>query len=199
MKTIGGITLKPIDIKALTNTPVIDMGDLLLRPVAYEDYTDIFEYGSDDEVTNFLAWDSYQSIEDAKHSVRTIFLERPTKGVPSAYAIVHKDDQKMIGTCDFFKVEWHKDRGEIGYVMNKHYWNRGYMTRVLQEVVRFGFKYLGLEAVDIRHLPENIGSRRVIEKAGFRYVSDQYYPRFDRDIPSYEMTKEEFETLYSKE
>lgn len=187
--------MKPLSPDKLANVPSIDMGDLLLRPVQYDDYSDMYQYGSDDDVTAFLAWDSYQSIDDAKTSVQNVFLERPNKGVPAAYAIIHKEDNMMIGTCDFFKVEWHKNRGEIGYVLHKHYWNRGYMTRVLKEVIKFGFEYLNLEAIDIRHLPENIGSRRVIEKAGFRFVSDQYYPRFDRDIPSYEMTKEDYNQL----
>jgi ribosomal-protein-alanine N-acetyltransferase len=190
--------MKPLDIDALTNIPIFDLGDLILRPVHYEDYHDIYEYGSMDDVTQFLAWDSYQSIEEVKQAVRTVFLQRPQNGVPSAYAIVHKNDHKMIGTCDIFKVEWHKNCGEIGYVLHKDYWNKGYMTRVLQEVIKFGFEYLGLDAIDIRHLPENIGSRRVIEKAGFRFISDQYYPRFDRDIPSYEMTKEEYQRQYLK-
>lgn len=180
----------------LTNLPIVDLGDLLLRPVQYDDYKDMFEYAQDDDVTKYLAWDSYHQIEEAIRSVQQVFLSRPANRIPAAYAIFHKADHKMIGTCDFFKVDWAKQMGEIGYVLNKHYWNKGYMTRVLKELIRFGFEYLDLKYIEIRHLPENIGSKRVIEKCGFRYISDQYYAKMERDIPSYELTRDEYVTLY---
>ena len=190
--------MKPLDKEHLTNIPIVDMGDLLLRPVRYEDYKDMYDYGSDTEVTRHLAWNAYQAIDEAKRSVELVFLKRPENDIPSAYAIFHKSDHKMIGTCDFFKMEWEKERGEIGYVLHRNYWGRGYMTRVLGELIQFGFVYLQLRTIDIRHHPDNIGSRRVIEKCGFRYVGDQYYPRFEQDIPSYELTKEEYEGRKSK-
>jgi [ribosomal protein S5]-alanine N-acetyltransferase len=37
-------------------------------------------------------------------------------------------------------------------------------------VVRFGFETIGLHKITTRCLVENIGSRRVIEKVGFRFV-----------------------------
>ena len=47
--------MEPLSIKELTNLPVVDLGEIYLRPVEYEDYKDIFEYASDDEVTKTLA------------------------------------------------------------------------------------------------------------------------------------------------
>lgn len=184
--------MKPLTKEKLTNIPIIDMGDLLLRPVQENDYHDVYDYAKDDEVTHFLSWDSYLSIDQAKASVQNVFLSRPSNGVPSAYAIFHKHDHKMIGTCDVFSVKWDDARGEIGYVMHKDYWNRGYMSRVLKEVIAFAFEYLHLEYLDIRHHPDNVGSRRVIEKNGFTYVGDTFFKHYDMDIPSYKMTKEDY-------
>ena len=176
----------------LAHPPTIDLGEILLRPVRYDDYEDIFDYASDDEVTKTLAWDSYQSIDDAIQAVQNVFLVRPSKGIPAAYAIYHKADQKMIGTVDFFQVDWAKATGEIGYVLHRRYWNRGYMTRACQALIDYGFQQLRLKVIDIRHLAENIGSKRVIEKCGFRYVGDVYHKRLDKDLPSYRMTRREW-------
>jgi ribosomal-protein-alanine N-acetyltransferase len=96
----------------------------------------------------------------------------------------------MIGTCDVFSVDWDHGIGEIGYVMHRSYWGRGYMTRVLQAVIAFAFEYLGLERIDIRHHPDNIGSRRVIEKCGFVPTGTAYYKGFHMWIPTYKLTKE---------
>lgn len=81
-----------------------------------------------------------------------IFLPRPSRGIPAAYAIVHKDLNKMIGTCDFFTVNWEESYGEVGYCLNREYWNRGYVTLACKTLIEFGFNYLGLEKIVIRHL-----------------------------------------------
>lgn len=184
--------MEPKTVEELTNIPVIDLDDIYLRAVEYEDYKDMFDYGSDDEVTKTLAWGTYTELQDALDSIQNVFLTRPKKEIPAAYAIVHKQDHKMIGTCDFFRVDWEDAVGEIGYVLNRKYWNRGYMTKVCKAVIQFGFEYLGLQKIEIRHLPENNGSRRVIEKCGFTYTKDVYFKNFDRYIPNYEIVREEY-------
>lgn len=184
--------MNPPDERRLTRIPPIDLGDLLLRPVQYSDYRDMYDYGSDPEVTRHLSWDAYTTIEQARQSVRHVFLTRPFRGVPAAYAIVHKADDKMIGTCDVFTVDWDHGVGEIGYVLHRSYWGRGYMTRTLRAVIVFAFEYLGLLQIDIRHHPDNIGSRRVIEKCGFTPVGTAYYKGFDMRIPVYRMTKQDW-------
>jgi len=184
--------MRPKTIDELKHIPVVDLGEIFLRPVVFEDYKDMFEYGSDDEVTKTLVWDSYGTPADAIHSIKNVFLNRPEKELPSAYAIIYKETNKMIGTCDFFKVDWDELIGEIGYVLNRHYWNKGYMTKACRAVRDFGFEYLGLDKIEIRHLPSNIGSKRVIEKCGFRYIGEVYFKHFNKDISSYEMTKEEY-------
>lgn len=52
----------------LTNIPVVDLGEILLRAVISEDYNDMYKYGSDDEVTKYLVWNTYNSINDAINS-----------------------------------------------------------------------------------------------------------------------------------
>ena len=178
-----------LSIEKLINIPVIDLGDIVLRAVEYDDYRDMFEYGSDDEVTKMLNWDSYRTVQDAKDAVNNVFLTRPSKGTPSAYAIIHKEDNKMIGTCDFFRVDWEKESGEIGYCLNRDYWNRGYITKSCKAVIEFGFNYLGLNKIEIGHMKDNIGSKRVIEKCGFKYTGEEYHKALDVMLPKYELLK----------
>lgn len=184
--------MKQPSLRKLTDLPVVDLGDILLRPVRYEDYPDIFAYASDPEVTKTLAWNTYKDIEEAKNAVQNVFLARPSKGIPAAYAIVHKADNKMIGTCDFFSVDWNNASGEIGYVLNRNYWGHGYMTKVCGALIEFGFSYLKLGRIDIRHLKENVGSQRVIEKNGFRYVGTTYHKTMEVDLPTYVLTRADY-------
>lgn len=184
--------MRPSEEK-LQNIPVIDLGDILLRAVEYGDYKDMYLYGSDDEVTKTLFWNSYKNLEEAKQSVMKVFLSRPSNSLPAAYAIFHKEDQKMIGTCDILKVNWEEKYGEIGYVINRDYWNRGYMTKVCQAVMNVGFSYFDLNRIDIGHEVGNHGSRRVIEKCGFSFVEETYNEKHEVYLKMYNMYREDFE------
>ena len=58
--------------------------------------------------------------------------------------------------------------GEIGYILNRRYWNQGYMTEAARKVVSFGFEQLGLHRIIATCDPANIGSYRVMEKIGMQ-------------------------------
>ncbi|MCF7925938.1 MAG: GNAT family N-acetyltransferase [Candidatus Izimaplasma sp.] len=187
--------MMPLSIDKLIHIPEIDLGEIYLRAVRYEDYADIYDYGKNDVVTKTLAWDSFKTIEEAQDAVKNVFLSRPDKTLPNAYAIVHKATEKMIGTCDFHRIEWDKGIGEIGYVLHHDFWRKGYMTLATKALIRFGFEYLKLNTIEIGHANHNIGSRRVIEKCGFHYVKTGIYKRLNQETKYYEMTKKDYQQL----
>ncbi len=184
--------MKQPNIEILTNIPIIELDNIILRAVKREDYLDMYDYGKDDEVTKTLLWDRYENIDEAKSSCERVFLSRPSRGLPSAYAIVDKVSKKMIGTCDFCKVVWAEDYGEIGYVLNRDFWGKGYMTKACNAVMKFGFEYLGLDKIEIGHFESNIGSKRVIEKCGFKYTHTKTHERTSEPIPMYELYRKDF-------
>ena len=180
-----------INKEKLRVLPVIDLNEIYLRPVKYEDYKDMFEYGSDPLVTKSLTW-KYNKVEDAEISVKRVFISRPDRGLPSAYAIIHKADNKMIGTCDFHSVDWKENQGEIGYVINRKYWGKGFMTLACKALIKFGFEYLELDKVVISHRTNNIGSQRVIEKSGFKFISEKIHPKHGKLNRFYEITEDDY-------
>ena len=157
-----------MDIDKLINIPVVDCGGFTLRAIKFEDADDMFEYASDDEVTAKLSWPSHKNVDETKRIIVNHFLSRPMVGIPIAYAVVLNENNKMIGTCDFWHIDFRNGYGEIGYVINKNYWGRGITTIALKELIKFGFEYLGLERVQIAHATDNPASQRVIEKCDFR-------------------------------
>ena len=181
----------------LKNIPIYDLGDIVLRPIVLNDYHDMFEYGSDTEVTKYLLWSTYTKIDDALFSVNEFFLKRPSKGLPQAHAIIDKKNNKMIGTCDFAGYHPEESRGEIGYVLSKDYWGRGIMTKVCKKVIEFGFDYLDLDLITIRHHKLNIGSKMVVQRCGFKYIKEVYNKRFDSFIPYYELQRRDYEKSLS--
>jgi ribosomal-protein-alanine N-acetyltransferase len=179
--------MKKPTLEYLENIPTIDLGDILLRQIKASDYLDLYEYGKKDKVTKTLFWDSYQKEEDALNSIKYVFLSRPSKGIPSAHAIIDKKRKKMIGTCDIFRVDWDTLTGEIGYVLHDDYWGKGIMTKVCKAVIDYGFEYVGLNKIEIAHEINNIGSKRVIEKCGFNFVTTKLHKERKQYISYYEL------------
>ena len=57
--------------------------------------------------------------------------------------------------------------GHIGYWIDQDFANRGYTTRAVEILTRFGFDQLGLHRIEINIRPENAPSCKVAEKAGY--------------------------------
>lgn len=55
----------------------------------------------------------------------------------------------------------------LGYWAGQMYAGRGYITAAVRAVVRFSFDDLDLHRVEAACQPDNMASRRVLEKAGF--------------------------------
>jgi len=58
--------------------------------------------------------------------------------------------------------------------------------------MEYGYNILGVKALFAGHNPANVASRRVLEKLGFRYTHDEFYPPTGLHHPSYLLTAEEF-------
>ncbi|MDQ1147632.1 ribosomal-protein-alanine N-acetyltransferase [Bacillus sp. SORGH_AS 510] len=77
-------------------------------------------------------------------------------------------DDTLIGTINLFHVM----RGSlqsafIGYFLDKNHNGRGYTTEAAKLIVDYGFNDLHLHRIEAGVMPHNIGSIRVLEKAGF--------------------------------
>jgi RimJ/RimL family protein N-acetyltransferase len=68
---------------------------------------------------------------------------------------------------------------EIGWRIAAPYWGKGLATEGSREVIRFAFEWLKLESLVSFTVPENIASRRLMEKLGMTHdpADDFDHPR----------------------
>jgi ribosomal-protein-alanine N-acetyltransferase len=59
--------------------------------------------------------------------------------------------------------------GTLGYWIGEDYARHGYMREALEAVVHYAFRTLDLSRLEAACLPENVASRGVLEKTGFKY------------------------------
>jgi RimJ/RimL family protein N-acetyltransferase len=64
------------------------------------------------------------------------------------------------------------DELEIGYALYEPYWGRGYATEIAAACIEYGRRYLRGRTFFALVSPENYASRRVLEKAGLRFLRE---------------------------
>lgn len=62
----------------------------------------------------------------------------------------------------------HKKNAELGYWLAEPFWKNGIMTRAVIQMIDFGFKSYPVNRIFARPFGSNIGSQKVLEKAGFK-------------------------------
>ena len=72
----------------------------------------------------------------------------------------------FIGDCGI-NIGADKRLAQIGYTIAHEHWKQGYATEIVQSLVAYGFSRLKVHRITASVDPRNVGSCRVLEKAGF--------------------------------
>jgi ribosomal-protein-alanine N-acetyltransferase len=79
---------------------------------------------------------------------------------------------------------------EVGYLLGRPFWDKGFATEGAKAGLEFGFDGLGLETIIGLVHPENEGSKRVLEKLGMSFVEQAEY--FGITVLRYVLPRESF-------
>lgn len=178
-----------------SDLPTLETDRLILRKVTLNDVEDMFSYGSDEDVSKYVTWETHQSLSDTKEFVEFI-LNQYKMGKIAPWGIEHKESGKFIGTIDFVWWEPKHKSAEIGYVISKEFWGKGLTTEAAKGLISFGFEKMDLVRIQARCFLENIGSKRVMEKTGMSLEGiirrGMFAKGEHRDLRLYSILKEEF-------
>ncbi|MBG9979437.1 GNAT family N-acetyltransferase [Facklamia lactis] len=152
----------------------LETESLILRPFEKADLHDFNEYAKVPGVGEMAGWVHHQSMEESEQILDLFINEKKT------FAIVDKSTGKVIGS---FGIETYNEElvdskyqnlkcREIGYVLSKDFWGRGYMPQACYAVLQYCFETLQLDAVFCGYFKRNVQSKRVTEKLGFHYLLD---------------------------
>ena len=143
---------------------------LRLRRVRPDDAQRIFDYwAGDPEVTRYLTWQPHTSVA-VTEEILARWLAEYGKPDTYRYGIELKETGELIGMIDV--VHFTDGNPVIGYCSGRPTWGRGYMTEALRALCAAIFDE-GYPAILIQAIRENIGSNRVIRKAGFAFTGSE--------------------------
>ena len=77
---------------------------------------------------------------------------------------------KIIGSIGAFRQgNIHRQTAELGYYIAEEYWGKGIMTEAVKQLCDYVFSNTDIIRIYAEPFAYNIGSCRVLEKAGFQY------------------------------
>jgi RimJ/RimL family protein N-acetyltransferase len=161
----------------------------VLRRFTESDVDNLLALDGDPEVMRFL--------DDGKVRTRDR-IERETLPVILAgyhhgggyWAAIDRTSGAFLGWA---LLRWDHDRTyELGYRLLRSAWGRGYATELAQALVHKAFTELGADRVTATTMTVNAGSRRVMDKAGLRFVRT-----FFEEWPEYLEGAEHGDVLYA--
>jgi RimJ/RimL family protein N-acetyltransferase len=159
---------------------IVETERLVLRRPRVSDEPAVFaRYASDPEVTRYMAFPTHRSLDDTHAFVQwsdAVWARWPQAGPLLVFA---RDGVTLLGGAGI--VNDTDDRAQIGYVLARDAWGRGYATEALLASVEMA-RAAGVCRLEAGVHVDHPASCHVLEKAGF--VREGVRPGRPTDFPN---------------
>ena len=174
---------------------MIPTNRMILRKFSLEDAADVLAYASDEQTLKYLTWSGITNLESAKDVISNYYCN------DGVYALELKETKRCIGCIDV-RVNSEHEKASFGYVLNREYWSKGYMSEALSAVLQLCFEELELNRVEATHYVGNEGSGKVMEKCGMKLeglaAQEVKIKGIFHDVVHYGITKDEWKSKEEK-
>lgn len=154
------------ELSDLKSLPVLSAERVTLRPLAMPDAPILHSFFSDPETMRY-----WSSLPHPDESHTRALVASTGSGFESRtilqWGIARNDDSRLLGTVTLMP-ELNQPRAELGYVLGREHWGKGYAGEAQRRVVEFGFGDLALHRLEADTHPGNEASARSLERLGFR-------------------------------
>lgn len=170
---------------------------LVLRNFKLEDASSAYEnYCFDEVVTRYVTWYPHASLDVTIQDLKTRVLPMHDSDCKLDLAITtNQHEDEVIGNI---AASIEETTAEIGYVLSRRFWNKGYMTEAFAAMIAYLFTNTKVNKVIACFEKDNVASGKVMEN-GLTYQKDILEQRkFDSDkndvatCALYQITKEEW-------
>lgn len=164
---------------------------LVLRPLNNKDLDSVHSYASDEENTIFMFWLPNESKEETQQFLANVTIEW-AKEIPSFYEFAIVLNEIQIGAIALY-LDGTRSTGEMGWIISKKYWKKGYAFEAAEAVKSFAINQLQLSKLVAKCDYRNSSSYNLMEKLGFSLECDtgtRTYPKTGETVKelTYSMT-----------
>jgi ribosomal-protein-alanine N-acetyltransferase len=162
---------------------------LRLRPFTLTDHAAHAALYSDAEVMRYMPRGPMSPLaaRQASLTVLTHFIEHWAQHAFGVWAVTDKTTGQLLGQCGLrFLPELNEV--EVLYLLARASWGQGLASEAARAALAYGFDQVGLDRIIALTKPENIASRRVMEKLGMQYEKNLHI--FNLEAVYYGMMRE---------
>ena len=135
-----------------------------LRPWALTDLESLVRHANNPNIAKFMRdVFPYPYTEETGKQ----FIEFATKDDPIHIFAIDVNGEAIGGIGIHPQTDVHRKNAELGYWLAEPFWGKGIITNAIKEITAFGFKTYDINRIFAGSFGSNIGSQRVLEKAGF--------------------------------
>ena len=145
---------------------------LILRQFTPDDADLLVELDSDPDVMFFINGGTPTPRHEVGDDILPAFLRYYQRWPGYGFwALIERETGEFLGWVHFRPEPGSPDdEPELGYRLRRAAWGRGYAAEASRAVIDRGFAEFGVRRVVANTMAVNTASRRVMEKAGLRYV-----------------------------
>ncbi|MGV3467369.1 MAG: GNAT family N-acetyltransferase [Heyndrickxia sp.] len=124
--------------------------------------------GSSNNFRKWISWiDDIKNKEDASEFIKYYINEIiENGGYPKSVAIIYRGE--IAGKIGFNEIDKESKVGDIGYWLGEKFQGKGIMAKAFKTFIDYGFKNLGLNRIEVYISIDNIKSRKLPERFGFK-------------------------------
>ena len=153
---------------------------LLLRPLDVCDLETTHAYAGDKESTKYMIALPNETLEETEEFLTQASAEW-RKNEPQFYEFAVDLDGLHIGGISITLGETLRE-GELGWILHKNYWKKGYATEAARAVKDFAINDLHVSRLIAHCDSRNTASRRLMERLGMTLLSGDGI-RYNRSSP----------------
>jgi len=148
---------------------------IIIRDHITDDIKSHHKLLSDDEIMYYLEDIKTSSFEESKKNLLDSinYASNPTREFVFL-KMVEKNTNEHIGEIGY-TVTYSKNNlknAHLGYFTYPTFWNQGYVTEAVKELIRFAFEEDNVKRITTGCLAENIGSEYVMKKCGLKKTNE---------------------------
>ena len=148
--------------------PTLRTPHLILRPWTAEDGDAWFNILQEEGLLRYFPNQTPPLRERADRYISHHLAHWEKRGY-GHWAVIPQDDGQVAGWCGLEDLP-ELGETEVAYLLSTRAWGRGYATEAARAAVEFGFRTCHLPAIIGLVHPENVASRRVLEKCGLTFA-----------------------------
>ena len=148
--------------------PTLQTRRLRLRPLERSDTAAIQQAASAREIADTMISlpHPYPPGEAERYLARQ--QSEREAGHSLTFAVEPKEERGFCGLIEVREIDHEHSQAELSFWLAVEAWGRGYMSEVINAVLRYGFVALDLNRLYAYHMLRNPASGRILEKNGFK-------------------------------